>query len=487
MQNKKLRVGMWMPVLAVMLALVQVSCDNDSGGGGSAPAWNTGPEPEAYVPAFTRATIADKVIDGTEQKVQTLVYIEVNDDNPLNAMAYALEDSDTLLFNNVVLFAANIRSRNCAQQENPDHSCKKNGPHVHLNQNVQYILDNREKYITPLQEKGINVMLGLLGDHDGITFGSMNDTERTAFLDDVRKTLKQYGLDGVDFDDEWASKEEWAKDAKGDTITGEEALEKNPTATSVWVYPVSTWGWPYSGKIYRNPAMGVEISGVKAGNGTKTAPDEDVQNEMWGHLGAGYYKTIVAARELLDSSFGAGTKLISLYEYNSGRWITSSETTNIVDSTVDYATLKASVNFALQPWYSSYIDNSGNSLPHDKYSPFGMDLGGQGYYQSNFPMPPLVGGYSSNDDINVLNYAEDYKEEGDYGVLFFYKLEAEDGNKLFRSQAASDVPGGIPDLTRLEYLSAVTDEIFGQEVKYVSCTVSGVTTNTASFVKDWGK
>ena len=82
------------------------------------------------------------------------VYIETNDVNPLNAGDYLLEDGITPLFDIVELFASNI---------NKD---KNGNPTLFLNDKLANILENGgvEKYVRPLQEKGIKVLLSVIGN-----------------------------------------------------------------------------------------------------------------------------------------------------------------------------------------------------------------------------------------------------------------------------------------------------------------------------------
>ena len=81
------------------------------------------------------------------------VYIETNDVNPLNAGDYMLEDG-TAFFDIVELFASNI---------NKD---KNGNPTLFLNDKLANILENGgvEKYVRPLQEKGIRVLLSVIGN-----------------------------------------------------------------------------------------------------------------------------------------------------------------------------------------------------------------------------------------------------------------------------------------------------------------------------------
>jgi hypothetical protein len=401
--------------------------------------------------------IGDKVITGTSAKVKTAVYIEVNDDNPLNASSYILEDG-TYLFDYVILFAANIRNRTPC-----DDGCTETGVHVHLNPNVRRILTDRNKYIKPLQDKGIKVLLGLLGDHDGIGFGTMTDPQRTTFMANLKSKVDSYGLDGVDFDDEWASKEDWDGWGNGAKVDAPGKTYNTISPNSIWTYPTSTWSWPTTTIVYRDPSKG-----IVAGNGIFTAPSETQMDTMWKESGESFFKTITAARTALGI-----TKTIALYEYNTGRYITPSGADN---GTAKKADLQNAVDFALQPWYNRYIDDSINGIARAKYSPFGMDLSGEAYSaQNGAPNPPIVVNGNDRATNTIYDYATRFKNaatsEQPYNMLYFYALE-ESTALLKRASADSTAT-----VTKEAYLSMMTEIVFGQK------TV--LTAEGGDYRKDW--
>jgi hypothetical protein len=206
----------------------------------------------AISPFSEMATGVPNYKDGTEPistdkatmwgaPLKNSLYIEVNNDDPRIALGYVLEQSGEQFFDNVIIFASNFRLRNCATEGSNNHRCTKNGPHLHHNGNVQHLLTNRDKYIKPLQDAGIKVLLGTLGDHDHFIYHSLgpwpfessypwttagnpgvkfhsnwwtgpaseyplgNEAVITAFINDLCGEIEKYGLDGFDMDDEWAS------------------------------------------------------------------------------------------------------------------------------------------------------------------------------------------------------------------------------------------------------------------------------------------
>lgn len=89
-----------------------------------------------------------------ETGVNMVCYVETNDVNPLNAGDYLLEDGITPLFDIVELFAANI------------HKDDAGNPTLYLNDKLTPVLEDGgvEKYVRPLQAKGIRVLLSVIGN-----------------------------------------------------------------------------------------------------------------------------------------------------------------------------------------------------------------------------------------------------------------------------------------------------------------------------------
>jgi hypothetical protein len=123
----------------------------------------------------------------------TVAYVEVNDNDLSLVGDYALEDG-TPAFDVAIIFAANINTDDDGEA------------YLHLNERVQETLDDAENQIRPLQERGIKVTLSLLGNHDTSGFANFPTREAAeAFADQVDEVVTEYGLDGVDIDDEWVN------------------------------------------------------------------------------------------------------------------------------------------------------------------------------------------------------------------------------------------------------------------------------------------
>ena len=439
--------------------------------------------------------------------VKTLIYIEVNDNNILNVGDYILEDG-TFLFDYVVIFAANLRNRDCnACPQHNIHGCTESGVHVHFNENVRHILENRSTFIKPLQDKGIKVLLGLLGDWDGIGFGSMNAQEIDTLVEHIAQIMELYDLDGVDFDDEWSNKMDW-ENWKGSSTPSPEAIA---------VYPQHAFGWPMSVTVFRDPAMGIETGNLRVG----ANPGSALLNEMWWQGGRNFYMTMKETREafdVLESKLplrpqdiayenGRRKLVITLYEFNKGRWVTpvgagenaneGYTLTNFIDGrltstgaageapimSITPEALSDIVDFSMQPWYNQWHSNSPNRLPSKIYSPLAIDVSGHAYDgQNNSPNPTFPGKEVNVRPLSIQTVADRFRaasdaaygygpgessyvaaqqqfipsDKGHYGVIFFYNLRP-------ASNLLSETAGGPATRTVEEYLSYLTATIFDQK------------------------
>lgn len=144
------------------------------------------------------------VVTKSATDIKNILYVEVNDINPLNAGSYTLKNSGKAYFDYVLIFAANIRGVDGKAT-------------LYNNPNVQAVLDGKAKYIKQLQDKGIKVLLSILGDHTGLGVANMSDAQVEDFATQLANAVTTYGLDGIDFDDEWA---EYGKNGYPASSTG---------------------------------------------------------------------------------------------------------------------------------------------------------------------------------------------------------------------------------------------------------------------------
>ncbi|HWG22977.1 MAG TPA: endo-beta-N-acetylglucosaminidase H [Actinospica sp.] len=122
----------------------------------------------------------------------TTAYVEVNNDSITSVGNYTLASNGANVFDIGIIFAANINYDGTTAQ-------------LYFNPQVQAVLDNAATQIAPLQAKGIKVMLSILGNHQGAGFANFPDQQSAAaFATQLSNAVSTYGLDGIDFDDEYA-------------------------------------------------------------------------------------------------------------------------------------------------------------------------------------------------------------------------------------------------------------------------------------------
>lgn len=129
-----------------------------------------------------------------KQGPTSVAYVEVNNNSMVNVGKYTLANGGGNVFDVAVIFAANI---------NYDSGAK--AAYLSFNENVQRVLDDAATEIRPLQQKGIKVVLSVLGNHQGAGFANFPSQQAASvFAKQLSDTVAKYGLDGIDFDDEYA-------------------------------------------------------------------------------------------------------------------------------------------------------------------------------------------------------------------------------------------------------------------------------------------
>ncbi|MGL4518943.1 MAG: BT_3987 domain-containing protein [Phocaeicola sp.] len=125
--------------------------------------------------------------------VLTFCFVEVNDESILNCGEYFMEESGKPFFDVVSIFAANINVNSETGRAN-----------IQCNDQVRFVLENVDRLVRPLQEKGIKVNLSILGNHDEAGMGNLSHEAAIDFAKELKAYVDIYGLDGIDFDDEYS-------------------------------------------------------------------------------------------------------------------------------------------------------------------------------------------------------------------------------------------------------------------------------------------
>jgi hypothetical protein len=140
-------------------------------------------------PASTQATADAVGVSGTK----TVCYVEVNNNDFRNVGRYSLSSGQPL-FDIGIIFAANINYNTSTQKAT-----------LFFNTQVTNVLSNRATYIQPVQARGTKVLLSILGNHQGAGISNFpSQAAAQEFAQQLANAVNTYGLDGIDFDDEYA-------------------------------------------------------------------------------------------------------------------------------------------------------------------------------------------------------------------------------------------------------------------------------------------
>nr|WP_320037481.1 DUF1735 domain-containing protein [uncultured Bacteroides sp.] len=126
--------------------------------------------------------------------IKIISCMEVNDTNPLNNLCFTLKSNGKPLIDMVILFSANI-----------NYNEETGRVYVYNNENIQALLNNREHYLKPLQDRGVKIILGILGNHDRSGVANLSNSSAKLFAQELKAICNSYHLDGVFFDDEYSS------------------------------------------------------------------------------------------------------------------------------------------------------------------------------------------------------------------------------------------------------------------------------------------
>ncbi|MGI2259803.1 glycosyl hydrolase family 18 protein [Shewanella sp. GXUN23E] len=129
-------------------------------------------------------------LDGRNQK--KVAYVEVNSNDFANVGCY--QENSQPLFDVAVIFAANI---------NFDSNSGKAS--LHLNAQVSDLLNNNLDKVRAVQAQGTKVVLDILGNHQNAGWSCFaNEQDANDFAQVLKDAVDQYGLDGIDIDDEYS-------------------------------------------------------------------------------------------------------------------------------------------------------------------------------------------------------------------------------------------------------------------------------------------
>ena len=236
--------------------------------------------------------------------IEIISCMEINDTNPLNNLAFTLKGSNKPFIDQVILFSANI-----------NYDLETGKVYVLQNRNIEHLLSNRDKYIKPLQDRGIKVVLGILGNHDRSGVANLGDESARAFAQELKAICDAYDLDGIFFDDEY-SDYNYTNPLPGFVIPSNEAASRLCYETKMAMPDkiVSVYAWgrtayltPIEGK---QPGEFIDYALHDYGMGYDfTSSYPGLPKSKWGmyssELNYGSYPNNTNLQKLRDGGYGA--------------------------------------------------------------------------------------------------------------------------------------------------------------------------------------
>ena len=78
-------------------------------------------------------------------------------------------------------------------------------PLLNIDRNLLHLLDNADRYLRPIQERGVKVTFELTGAGSGMGFCNLDDAQRAALVAEIARVVEKYGIDGVNLNDEYSN------------------------------------------------------------------------------------------------------------------------------------------------------------------------------------------------------------------------------------------------------------------------------------------
>lgn len=160
-----------------------------------------------------------------------VAYVEVNNFTIENTGCY-VDENGKAVFDLVYIFAPNI-------DLNPSTG------KAYITYNPQVTAEMNNGAIRATQAKGVKVGMSILGNHDDAGFRNFQSlSDATAFAQVVAAAVRTYGLDAVDFDDEYSNSPAWANDSSFVMVVSEvKRLLPDKTVTCYIIDGAVTANW----------------------------------------------------------------------------------------------------------------------------------------------------------------------------------------------------------------------------------------------------
>ncbi|WP_447640858.1 MULTISPECIES: BT_3987 domain-containing protein [Chitinophagaceae] len=126
--------------------------------------------------------------------MKMVAYVQTNDWDIRNYGQFLLKNSQKPVFDYVVMFAANM-----------NYDIVKKQRYLAFNDKLQPYVRDPQRFIKPLKDRGIKVVLTILPNHQGVGYFNFQSYEdAVSFAQDCKNWADKLGIDGFDIDEEYA-------------------------------------------------------------------------------------------------------------------------------------------------------------------------------------------------------------------------------------------------------------------------------------------
>jgi hypothetical protein len=334
------------------------------------------------------------------------------EEDPRQVIGYQLEDGTPFFDHYVMLYGFRLRDRDCTKDTTS--LCNKTGLHIHFMDNVQkYYVDQYDKYIKPVRDRGIKVIFSIVPNDDGVCIGSLyrwpneasnpwysiygraypyGETAVAGLIQQIKEFYELHPFDGIGYDEEYGNQKDGSIPGQGN-IYGNGTIMGQNLLRFAWELETAL-GLDDPGKFTQ------EVYEIRTGTSIP---------ESYTFTPAGGAEVTVAREDILDY----------FYESTYGGW-------------------------------SANPANTG--VPRSKFGPASIaicDITGG-------PRPPV-----GRSGPGVLQRMDDHLK-GNYGVVMYYCLRSRDE---IRTRFVNHFG---PDNQSIDiYLSQISQTLHGQKTTYV--------------------
>ena len=400
----------------------------------SCPAGDETEPPEAPRPAKDDHRVVKMNNMGTpddpsdDVRVINTLWCEGHWQDPRLAMGYQLEDSGKLFFDRYVdLYAARLTDRDCASLPDGRSSCRRTGLHLHHDERMDYKLTNWQRYIKPIQDKGMQYLMSLVPSGAGVAHGGLyswpmedavpwasiypaeteypfGETATQRLIDQIIEDARLYNIDGIAFDDEYGN--------------GPGAGPGRPQA------------YPNEGTYYTTASA---------------------RNAAWERGGRNMLRFAYEVKKQVKEKLGRDFT-IECYEIRYGSYMPSE-----MEYDGKRVRLSDVVDISYSPWYGSWTYPSGAGLaqhhmPNDQYGPISIDIGSA--TAASAPKP-------ASSESGIVSNIDQHRQAGFGAIMYFSAVSRESWKKDYPQNYFGT--GNDPN----EYFSKISRSLFGENTLYV--------------------